>query len=128
LNSNDGSSNWRNLGGISSADFNVSAPVFNNRGYFTLAPLNLEMVAMNKDTFCSGDLLELEFNVYGILNSSNLFILELSDASGDFTTALPLDTVTGIIPGNFSVYIPDTLNSSDSYRIRIRTTECRRKL
>jgi hypothetical protein len=122
LNSNDGSSNWINLGGVSTTNFSVSAPIFNNNGYFTLAPLNLELLTINKDTFCAGELLELEFKVTGVLNASNNFILELSDPSGDYSTALTLDTIQGLIPEKFSAYIPDTLNSSDSYRIRIRTT------
>ncbi len=59
-----------------------------------------------------------------LVNTDNQFILELSDANGDFTTATQLDTISdknNIFDFDFSFALPENTRG-DNYSLRVRST------
>jgi len=58
-------------------------------------------------------------------NSGNQFIIELSDASGNFSSPTTLGTINESTPGTKTqdCVIPNTLTASTGYKIRVRSTD-----
>ncbi|MBC7865435.1 MAG: T9SS type A sorting domain-containing protein [Bacteroidia bacterium] len=82
------------------------------------------VTGVNDSLFCSGDNFKVYIKLFGQYGSSNLVSLELSDASGSFTSPVvigtklnpqPVDSITGIIPANTA--------ASLLYKIRISTAD-----
>jgi phage baseplate assembly protein gpV len=121
--SSNGTTNWQNLGGITGSDYSISASIANHRGFFTAAPFNIILATLNKDSICAGDQLEVEFELKGLVNASNKFIIELSDFTGSFVNPISIDTIEDNISRIFLTQIPDTLPTSNQYRLRIKTTD-----
>jgi gliding motility-associated-like protein len=60
----------------------------------------------------------------GTFNSGNTFILELSDALGNFTTPTPISIVSSnfnVNPGIFNFKVPNTV-FGNGYKLRVRST------
>ncbi|MFN3917697.1 MAG: T9SS type A sorting domain-containing protein [Flavobacteriales bacterium] len=115
---------WTNLGGLSNPfQNNVNTVSTDSIGFFTLSPLSIDLVQINSDTFCVGSPIIIDFEVTGLLNQGNLFILELSDENGSFTNPTSLDTISGLLSSIFNTLIPNGLATSSNYQIRVRTTD-----
>ena len=81
-------------------------------------------VSITNNSFCAGSAVELQPTIAGKFDDDNLFTVELSDASGDFTNATVLDYIYGnnVETSPFSVTIPGELPQG-AYKIRLSSTE-----
>lgn len=71
------------------------------------------------DTFrCAGDSIHVPYGVTYNFRSTNVFTLQLSNASGSFASATTLATITGGAAGVFHCVLPGTVNGS-GYRLRV---------
>ncbi len=70
--------------------------------------------------FCAGEYIDVPFTIEGSFNSGNYFIAQLSDASGDFSSPLVLDSLLGTSSDTIEdVKLPDSLSGCSGYRIRV---------
>jgi hypothetical protein len=80
-------------------------------------------VAINQpytDTlFCPGSVFNLNYTVTGGFNAGNTFTAQLSDATGDFTSAIDIGVATATASGSISCTMPASTPIGNGYRIRI---------
>jgi len=70
--------------------------------------------------YCPGDAVSVEYDFCEFTaGAGNVFTLQLSDASGDFTTATVLGTVTATTAGVLSGVLPTNLVASNNYKFRV---------
>lgn len=80
----------------------------------------VEIITGNiSSTHCAGETFSLPFSAFGIIGTNNIFTAQLSDASGDFTNAVDIGSVTGNSGGNISVTIPQNTPVGIGYKIRV---------
>lgn len=72
--------------------------------------------------FCPGDTFSVAFTVNGTFLPGNLFILQVSDPTGSFITALNLDTIAGTGSGVFHATLPLSALPGSAYRLRVIST------
>lgn len=85
--------------------------VFNCLQVGTL-PLNL----------CAGSLLSVPLTTTGVFNSGNKFIAQLSNAVGNFSNPMNLDTIEGSVPQTYSLFIPASISLGNAFKIRFLST------
>lgn len=73
-------------------------------------------------TYCMGSAFSTTYTATGTYIAGNMFILQISDASGSFATATNLDTVVGSTSGSFSCTLPLSLPAGNGCRIRVIAT------
>lgn len=69
---------------------------------------------------CSNSLVNFSFTTSGVFLPNNQFRIELSDHNGSFSNPVVLKTLSN--SGNIDLNIPDTLNKSPFYKIRVVST------
>ncbi len=67
----------------------------------------------------SGASVDVPYTISGTYNPGNVFTAELSDASGDFTSATTIGTLTSTSAGTISATIPSGTAVGSGYRIRV---------
>lgn len=88
-----------------------------------LTPKNLAVTTL--DTInCNGDTIFANYTVLSssTLSSSNVITLQLSDASGSFTTPTNIGSVTSNVSGTIIGIIPISITPGLSYRIRVKSS------
>lgn len=82
---------------------------------------NFEINYLSDTTFCTGTTVNIPFSIYrtGYFNSSNVFTLQLSNASGSFASPLTLGTYSGANSGIIPANIPSNITLGGGYKIRI---------
>ncbi len=79
-------------------------------------------------SLCPGSTLDITYSETGVYNTGGLFIdandfiVQLSDATGDFTSAVNIGQVTATTAGTIPVTIPANTPAGTGYRIRIVST------
>ncbi|WP_276132275.1 T9SS type A sorting domain-containing protein [Polluticoccus soli] len=68
---------------------------------------------------CPGDSLYLPYRVYAPFNTGNVFTVQLSDASGSFTSPTSIGMLTSGVPGTIGCKLPQNLPPGSGYRVRI---------
>jgi len=74
------------------------------------------------NSFCAGSSLTLITNLQGVYLSDNLFIVELSDASGYFTNPITINTLNSNTLSDVNCYLPYSMQSGGNYKLRVRST------
>lgn len=69
--------------------------------------------------FNPGASVSVPYTVTGIFNSGNVFTAQLSDATGSFSTAVNIGTLTATANGTISGTIPSNTPQGSGYRIRV---------
>lgn len=72
--------------------------------------------------FCAGDSIIIDFGITNPFRTNNVFTLQLSDASGNFTSPVNLGTFTSTSAGTIRAKIPLTTAGGTGYRLRITST------
>ena len=72
--------------------------------------------------FCTGDSVSISYIAFGAFNTGNDFILQLSDASGSFTSPTIVSTLNSITSGTFNDIIPLSITNGNGYRFRVIST------
>ncbi|TAL69921.1 MAG: T9SS type A sorting domain-containing protein [Bacteroidetes bacterium] len=81
---------------------------------------NLTITTTNfNGTFCKGAGLNVAFITNDQFNTSNTFIAQLSNSSGDFTNPIVIGQLIGTGSGTVQCAIPSNINAGSGYRIRI---------
>lgn len=70
----------------------------------------------------AGSSISIPFTVTGTLTAANVFTAQLSDASGSFTNATTLGTLTGSGPGTITGSLPCSASGS-GYLVRVSSSE-----
>ncbi len=73
-------------------------------------------------SYCVGNTINVSYTATGIFIQGNLFILQLSDASGNFASPINIDTVASITSGTFSGLIPLYITTGTGYHLRAIST------
>ena len=88
----------------------------------TAQALTVTIGTIPASSFCSGDPISVSFTATGYWQHKNAFTLQLSDASGSFTSGFTnLASIKDTLPGSFTITssIPTNLANSAHYRFRI---------
>lgn len=70
---------------------------------------------------CTGDSLDVKYNVTSRVFANNKTLLQLSDANGSFASPTVLDTLPGS-SGERMVHVPSSVTPGNGYRLRLATT------
>ena len=73
-------------------------------------------------SYCKGDNIHVSYMAGCNFVNGNLFILQLSDASGGFSNPINLDTITSIISDSFNSAIPSNVIAGTAYHLRVIST------
>lgn len=85
--------------------------------------LSLSTDSVSRSSLCrAGDTLRVYYTVSGALSSGNRIVAELSDANGDFTNPVLLDSILTTSSGSLDVMLPSGLPVGTGYRVRVRST------
>jgi len=68
---------------------------------------------------CAGSALNIHFTITGSYSIGNIFTTQLSDASGNFNSAINIGSLTTVAGGTISGSIPSNVAVGNGYRIRI---------
>jgi type IX secretion system substrate protein len=68
---------------------------------------------------CAGSTVDVPYIVSGVFSSINIFTVELSDASGGFSSPVVIGTGTGWQSGTITAHIPPSTPFGTNYRIRL---------
>ncbi len=70
---------------------------------------------------CPGAAVTVPFTVTGVFNAANVFIAQLSNASGSFATPVSIGSFSGIVTNNGSIAstLPLSVSAGSNYRIRV---------
>ncbi|HEY9176783.1 MAG TPA: hypothetical protein VIN07_03790, partial [Flavipsychrobacter sp.] len=74
---------------------------------------------LNDTLLCSGDTIQVPYFIYQNFNSNNTFIIQLSDSSGEFNSAINIGTISSDTTGVISCIIPSNTPIGIGYRIRL---------
>lgn len=80
---------------------------------------SIALNALAQTSYCSNQVINLPYNITGIYSPSNIFNVELSDASGNFTSSNILQSFTSAGSGNINVAIPQNIAVGTGYKLRI---------
>lgn len=77
--------------------------------------------ALLKLVFCANETTTVSLVSNGVFNSGNIYSAQISDASGSFTSAVGIGTLSNTTSGSLSLSatIPSTMISGNNYRIRV---------
>src|SRR5690606_18147033 len=75
-----------------------------------------------KPSNCARDSFDISYHVTGTYNSGNIFNVELSDASGSFTTPVNIGSYSGTTNSIIKVKLPGHLPDGNGYKVRINST------
>ncbi len=74
---------------------------------------------IDKEAYCVGDSLVVNYTKYGVFNAGNVFTLELSDSNGEFNSPVALGTKATNQSGQFRVKLPSVMLMGSGYRVRV---------
>lgn len=72
--------------------------------------------------WCSGSTMDVPYTATGTFNAGNIFIMEISDASGSFTTAIPIGSLSGTAAGVITCTM-NGLSAGTGHFVRVRSTD-----
>lgn len=86
-----------------------------------LSCVGVETDSITTNPICAGTIISVSYTVSNSneLDSTNVFIIELSDSAGTFTNPIVLDSVAGTTDSIVNVAIPSNTAWSATYRIRV---------
>lgn len=72
--------------------------------------------------YCAGSQISVSFTAQGIYNADNIFTVEMSNANGDFTNAIPINSIAGTTPSVINCTLPISVTQGSGYKIRIKSS------
>jgi large repetitive protein len=79
----------------------------------------VEISSFALTTVCAGLSTSLPYVVNGTFNPANVFTVQLSDITGNFSNPVSIGTANSTTSGSINITIPTTATPSNHYRIRI---------
>ncbi len=74
------------------------------------------------NVLCSGSNVSIPYTIVGNFNASNVITAQLSDAAGDFTSAVNVGSTISNVSGTINATIPVSTLAGTTYRIRVTTS------
>lgn len=130
IDTNNNLTSWYPYIDLSQTSYSLSENTVYIGGYFNNVnyDINNNLVGIRKtslaitdvvnNNFCAGGELKMKINTTGEFDSSNHFILILSDTNGLFTNATYLDTIYSATD-SFSYQIPTSITPKSNYRLKL---------
>ena len=87
-----------------------------------IAP-SISTSALSSNSLCPGSQFSLAYTATGTFNEGNVFIAQLSDASGSFASPIDIGNVNVTTSGNINVTIPVNTPAGTLYRIRVVSSD-----
>ncbi len=114
---------WRNGSGGNDPSFSVDDIIISSQSAAT-SPEIASTVTSGVNVFCGGDAIEVDYTATDVtLNTGNTFTLELSDATGSFTSATAIGTLNATTAsGSVMGTIPAGTIPGMNYRVRINSS------
>jgi len=79
--------------------------------------------AISGNPFCPGATINVPFTITGTFNNTNIFRVQLSNATGTFpSTPVVIGSVTSRVAGTISATIPSNATAGTNYRVRVVST------
>lgn len=91
-------------------------------GFYTLFVKNITSMGV-AGVHCEGEQFQVYVNAPSGLSTNNTFLVQLSDASGNFSAAVTIGSVQSDQSVNIPVQIPAGIQGGLSYRIRVLSTD-----
>lgn len=79
----------------------------------------LKTLAISTSSLCAGTNLSVPYSINGVCNSGNIFIAQLSDATGSFASPISIGTINSTTSGIISATVPSTVTYGTNYRVRV---------
>jgi hypothetical protein len=103
--------------GLAKVDAKAAFPSVNK-----VSDNSITILALNTAEFCPGDSITVSFMANGDFDENNEFILELSDAEGNFDNSFLLNGTINLQQVTIYAMIPEELAAGENYQIRIRSS------
>ncbi len=104
---------------------NVAGTITDNTGQLALEPdpcVEITTADVSNLEFCAGDTTTVTFTAMGSFSGGNVFTAQLSDASGDFSSAVDIGILASASPGPITVTFPSNTPLGSGYRIRVNSS------
>ncbi len=88
----------------------------------TAATPYINVTAVTKKQLCASDFFVLSFDAKGSFNAGNQFTIQLSDASGSFTSPVSIGSFTGTTSSLVYAGLPRRLPDGNNYRVRVSSS------
>ena len=75
--------------------------------------------ALSSNTICAGSFITVNFSFTDCVFPGNIFSVELSDASGSFTTPTNIGNVSSIVAVPIDAFVPTSTTAGTNYRVRV---------
>lgn len=85
----------------------------------TILNIGITTQALTSTSFCAGDSLTVAYTANGTFNAGNIFSLQLSDATGDFTTPTVIGSISSTSSGSIDGLIPTITPFGTGYLVRV---------
>ncbi|WP_299461332.1 hypothetical protein [uncultured Microscilla sp.] len=69
--------------------------------------------------FCAGQTISVHFSITGVFNSGNAFSIQLSDASGDFSSPVTIGSLVGTSANSTFATLPTSTSAGTGYKVRV---------
>jgi hypothetical protein len=102
--------------------FNVLTPTLKSGKICVINNGTLSLSDPSSLVFCQGDIFTINYSVTGTFLPGNLFILQVSDLFGSFSSPVNMDTIVGTTSGTFTVHIPLAAAPGTGYHFRMIST------
>ncbi|MBM2815863.1 MAG: hypothetical protein HW421_2625 [Ignavibacteria bacterium] len=103
---------------LSSDGQKIAAVAF--EGYiYTGTYAEIKISTLGSLQWCPNTSLTVQFTNIGTFNPGNIFSVQLSDSTGDFTNPDLIGSLESTNPGPINCFIPQNIASGNAYRIRI---------
>lgn len=118
------------IGSIAEAGINISEMHGTKHDIWVVkiandAPSNqININTFPKQALCPGSEISVPFAAYGVYNNSNVYTLEISDASGSFTSPEIVATITSKASGfhEFETILPADITPGGDYKLRVKSS------
>jgi hypothetical protein len=87
--------------------------------FITSGSSSISVPQTNKQIYCSGESIQVQYSLSGIFNQGNIFTLQLSDPSGNFNNPFNIGSFPGTNPGTLNATIPLPSLEGSSYKVRV---------
>lgn len=87
--------------------------------FFFSSDTAINIVNYTDTLLCVGDTVSIPYDVTTKFNTGNVFIAQLSDASGSFSNPVNIDTISSDTSGTMSWVVPGSVSNGGGYRIRV---------